>query len=125
MINYVIDKELRLVKARMTGSTTLVGLVTHISNLARDPDFDPSLNLIFEVAPDATFSILPVESEFRQLVKQWTSRRKGVKWAFWAPYGVTHAHMQFAIGTLDQNDVEMRLFEHEADALKWLSGAAP
>jgi hypothetical protein len=121
MINYTIDPQARLVRAHMSGVTTLVALATHISHLAKDPKFDPSYNLIFEVAQDATFSLLPVEEEFRQLLKHWTSRRKGVKWAFWSPFGVTHTHIQFALGLLDQKDVRMRLFEDEPSALKWLA----
>jgi len=121
MINYVIDRGLRLVKARMTGSTGLVGLVTHIANLAKDPEFDPSFNLIFEVDRDATFSILPVEPELRSLMKQWTGRRKGVKWAFWAPFGVAYAHLEFALSVLYKGDVRMCLFDNEEAALQWLN----
>ena len=120
MIDYVIDREQRLVKTRMTGSTTFDGLVTHLSNLARDPAFDRSFNLIFTVSPDATFSVLPVEEDLQQLIKQWATRRKGTKWAFWVPFGTAHVHMQFVLGLLVQNDVQIRLFDNEATALQWL-----
>jgi hypothetical protein len=122
MISYTIDSESGLVRARMAGATTLVSLVSHISNLAKDPQFNPSMNLIFEVEPEATFSLLPVEVEFRNLIKQWASRRKGARWAFWVPFGATYSHLQFAIGTLDQQDVQMRLFENEQSAIQWLVG---
>ena len=121
MINYVIDRDLRLVKAKMTGSTDLVGLVTHIANLARDPAFDPTFHLIFEVTRDATFSILPVEYELQKLLKQWTARRKGVKWAFWAPFGVAYTHLEFALSVLYKGDVWMNLFDNEEAALQWLN----
>jgi len=64
---------------------------------------------------------LPNELEFRKLLKRWADRRKGAKWAFWAPYGVTYTHMQFALGLLDQRSVQMRLFESEENALAWLA----
>lgn len=120
MIEYTIDECQKLVRARMSGTTTLVDVVIHIANLAKDPKFNPAYNLIFEVAQDASFVVLANEKEFRTLLKSWTQRRKGVKWAFWVPYGVTHAHMQFALGLLDQRDVEMRLFDSEHKALTWL-----
>jgi hypothetical protein len=67
-----------------------------------------------------------VETEFRHLLKQWMSRRKGAKWAFWAPFGVAYTHVQFALSLLDQTDVEMRLFKDEDSALRWLAaGGAP
>ncbi|MGB8356188.1 MAG: hypothetical protein WCD79_19985 [Chthoniobacteraceae bacterium] len=125
MIKYVIDREQRLVKARMSGATGLVGLVTHIANLAKDPAFDPSFNLLFEVAPDATFSILPIEAELQKLIKQWTTRRQGVKWAFWAPFGTAYAHLEFALGILYKGHVQMRLFDNEESAMNWLNETAP
>jgi len=125
MIEYTIDQDQKLVKARMSGTTTLVDLATHISSLAKNPKFDPAFNLIFEVSQDATFSILATETEFRTLLKEWTERRKGAKWAFWVPFGVTHTHMQFALGLLDQRNVRMRVFEDEKSALDWLAEADP
>ena len=101
----------------------MVDLATHLSSLGKNPQFDPSFNLIMEVAPDATFCILANESEFKDLLKGWATRRRGAKWAFWAPFGVAYTHMQFALGMLDKRDVSMRLFETEENALAWLAEA--
>jgi hypothetical protein len=125
VIDYAIDREHRLVKARMHDSTSFVDLVAHISSLAQNPGFNPAFDLIFEISPAATFAILPVEVEFVKLVKQWMEQRRGTKWAFVVPFGTAHAHMEYVLGRLVQTHVRLRLFETEKEALEWLAADTP
>ena len=123
MIQYGIDGAQRLISARMTGQISLVDLMIHISNLSKDPDCDPGFNLLFEVADDVTFAILPAEKEFETLIKEWMEHRKGIKWAFWAPMGVAYSHVQYAFETLNLKRPHARLFQNRHSALSWLVGA--
>ena len=122
MIQYRIDGAKLLVLARMTGSNTLVDLMIHITNVARDADYRPSCNLLFEVAGDVTFVIMPAEREFETLIREWMEHRKGVKWAFWAPMGVAYSQVQYALETLGLKSPHAQLFQDEHTARNWLSG---
>jgi len=120
MIEYGIDGTQRLITARMTGCISLIDLMAHIIAISRDHDCDPAFNLLFAVADDVTFAILPAEREFETLIKEWIEHRKGIKWAFWAPVGVAHSHVQYALEILHLKHSYVGLFQNEHTALNWL-----
>lgn len=104
----------------MSGHSSLVDLMIHITTVARDPDYDPTFNQLLEIAEDVTFTVLPVETEFELLIKEWLEHREGMKWAFWAPPGVAHAYMKYNLDLLSLKPPHACLFQNEETAMRWL-----
>ncbi|HTS19460.1 MAG TPA: STAS/SEC14 domain-containing protein [Verrucomicrobiae bacterium] len=125
MIEYTVDAAKRLIRVRMSGGNTTTDMVRHLSALANDPQFDPTFNALFYITDDARMQTTLFDTLLKRILEQWQQRRKGVKWAV-----VSASHIQLALTKLVTDSikfelVQLRLFDDEASALKWLDSGPP
>jgi hypothetical protein len=120
MIEYTIDTAQRLVRVRMSGANTPADLLRHVSDLSADPKFDATFNTLFWITEDATLQTTLFDSLLKTFLEQWQQRRKGVKWAV-----VSSSRIQLALAMLATDNVkfqfvQVRFFDDEDSAAKWL-----
>jgi hypothetical protein len=120
MIEYTIDTAQRLVRVRMSGANAPADLLRHVSDLSADPQFDATFNTLFCITEDATLQTTLFDSLLKTVLEQWQQRRKGVKWAV-----VSSSRIQLALAMLATDNVkfqfvQVRYFDDEDSAMKWL-----
>ncbi|HVM59557.1 MAG TPA: hypothetical protein VMV72_01720 [Verrucomicrobiae bacterium] len=125
MIEYTIDAARHLIRVRMSGANTPRDFLQHVSDLSGDPRFDATFNTLFHITQDARMQTTLYDTLLKTILEQWQQRRKGVKWAV-----VSSSHIQLALAKLVTDNVNFRLvqlrfFDDEASALKWLGSQAP
>ena len=125
MIEYTIDEAQRLIRVRMSGANTPNDLLRHVSDLSANPRFDATFNTLFYIAEDARLQTTLFDSLLKTVLEQWQQRRKGVKWAI-----VSSSKIQLALAKLVTDNikfqfVQLRFFDDEDGALKWLSSGTP
>lgn len=124
MLDYHIDSPRQLVVTRALGRVSVAEVATHIVRLMRDPSFKPELNALI-VAGDVNAVPGPVGvGALTPLVRAWSKRRAGVKWAFVLPNRATRDFVESAIEAARLSDVTTRCFVAETAALAWLEPAA-
>ena len=129
MLDYHIDVPRGIVITRAIGRVTLADLTTHLTRLMRDSAFRPELNaLIIAVNVDAVPNRVGVGA-ITPLVRAWSKRRAGVKWAFVLPNQATREFAESALNEARLTSVTARCFLSESSALAWLEpvtqGASP
>jgi hypothetical protein len=124
MIAYHVDSVRKIVVTRVSGRLTFGELAGHLHRLMRDPKFSPDYNALI-VAMDAAAVPPPTSvSAFTPLVRAWSVRRVGVKWAFVLPTKETRAFAESALNEVKLTTLTTRCFLSEAAALGWLEPAA-
>lgn len=123
MIEYTIDAVQRLIRVRISGANIPADLLRHVSDLGADPKFDPTFNCLFRITEDATMQTTLFDDLLKTILEQWQQRRKGVKWAV-----VSSSHIQLALAQLATDNVsfrfvQLRFFDDEDSAMKWLTSA--
>lgn len=127
MLDYHIDVARNLVITRAAGRVTVAEIAAHLSRLMRDPTFKPELNAMI-VAMDAAAVPGPVGvGAVTPLIRVWSKRRAGVKWAFVLPNKATRDFIESAVNEARLTALSARCFVSEASALAWLetTPAAP
>lgn len=125
MLDYHIDAARNLVITRALGRVSVAEVANHIIRLMRDPGFKPELNALIVVA-DVSAVPGPVGiGAVTPLVRAWSKRRAGVKWAFVLPNRQTRDFVESAIEAARLTDVSTRCFVSESAALAWLEPAPP
>ena len=128
MLDYHIDTARSVVVSRAVGRVTVAEVANHIIRLMRDPAFKPELNALI-VAGDVNAVPGPVGvGALTPLVRAWSKRRAGVKWAFVLPNRTTRDFVESAIEQARLTAVTTRCFVAESAALAWLEpapGSAP
>jgi hypothetical protein len=120
MIDYHIDVARRIVTTRVTGRLSLADLAGHLQRIVRDPKFSADFNALI-VAMDAT--AVPTDTSvalLAPLVRAWSLRRTGVKWAFVLPDATSKAQAESGLLRLKLTSVSTRCFRSENAALAWL-----
>ena len=125
MIAYHVDSARKIVITRVSGRFTFGELAGHLHRLMRDPKFSPSFNALI-VAMDVAAVPPPTSvSAFAPLVRAWSVRRAGVKWAFVLPTKETRAFAESALNEVKLTTLTSRCFLSEAAAMAWLDPVAP
>jgi hypothetical protein len=120
MLDYHIDASRGIVITRAIGRVTLADLTSHLTRLMRDPGFRPELNaLIIAASVEAVPSRIGVGA-ITPLVRAWSKRRAGVKWAFVLPSQVTREFAESALDEARLTSLTARCFLSESAALAWL-----
>lgn len=119
MLDYHIDAARNLVITRAAGRVTVGDVTTHIMRLMRDPAFKPELNAMIVAADVAAVPSAAGVSAITPLVRVWSRRRAGVKWAFVFPDKTSR---DFAEAALNEARLAVisRCFLSESAALNWL-----
>ena len=121
MIEYTIDAAQRLIRVRMSGANRPADLLQHFSNLTADPKFDATFNTLFRIGVDATLETTLFDDLLKTLLEQWQRRRKGVKWAVLSSSRIQLALAKLATDNVNFQFVQLRFFDDEDSAVKWLS----
>lgn len=120
MLDYHIDLSRNMVVTRASGRLTIGDLTNHLVRLMRDPAFKPELNaLVIANDVSAVPNSLGVGA-LTPLVRAWSKRRAGVKWAFVLPNRATLDFAESALGGLRLTALTWRCFLSEAHAASWL-----
>ncbi|MDO8542671.1 MAG: hypothetical protein Q7S40_19700 [Opitutaceae bacterium] len=123
MIDYHIDTARSIVITRAVGRVTISDLTGHFVRLMRDPAFKPELNALI-IATDESAVPTPVGvGALSPLVRAWSKRRTGVKWAFVLPNQATRDFAESALQQVRLTEVFARCFLSEGAALAWLEPA--
>ncbi len=123
MFAYYIDPVRRLAITRASGRLTAVSLADYLPKLFRDPKFDPSFDALI-VAMDVDAVPSPATAAMlAPLVRSWSARRSGVRWAFVLPNEETRHAAELALNQVRLTTVTTRCFLSEASALAWLEAA--
>ena len=121
MLDYHIDTARNLAVTRAIGRVSAAEVANHIVRLMRDPGFKPELNaLIIAADVDAVPGPMGVGA-ITPLVRAWSKRRAGVKWAFVLPNRATRDFVESAIEQARLTAVSTRCFLAESSALAWLT----
>ena len=120
MIEYTIDAAQRLIRVRMSGANTPTDLLLHVSDLSDDPAFDPTFNTLFCITEDATLQTTMFDRLLKTILEQWQQRRKGVKWAVVSSSQIQLALAKLATDNVNFQFVQVRFFDDEDSAVKWL-----
>src|SRR4051812_11656632 len=123
MIDYHIDTARRVVITRAVGRVSGPEVANHLVRLMHDPAFKPELNALI-VAGDVNTVPGPVGlGVLAPLVRAWSKRRAGVKWAFVLPDKNTRDMVESAVEQARLTAVTTRCFMSETAALAWLEPA--
>ena len=121
MLDYHIDAARGLVITRAVGRITLGDLTGHLTRLMRDPAFRPELNALI-IAADVSAVPGPVGvGAITPIVRAWSKRRAGVKWAFVLPDRTSKDFAESAIDEARLTALMARCFLSESAALEWLA----
>lgn len=124
MLAYHIDPARHIVTTRAAGRVTVADLTTHITRLMRDPAFSSDLNAMIIAADRAAVPGPVGVGAITPLVRAWSKRRAGVKWAFVLPDKASRDFAESALNEARLTAVTARCFLSEAAALAWLAPAA-
>jgi hypothetical protein len=125
MIEYTIDQPDRLIRVRMSGTTSSADLARHYSTVLDDPAYDASFNYLFRIDDDTGGPIL---GELPDAVLQMEAVAKlqhGTKWAVVMAPGLKRIMAEFFLLGVKLGSVQMRFFEDNRTALAWLDPSLP
>jgi hypothetical protein len=121
MIDYCVDVPRNLVVTRASGRLTVAEITNHLVRLMRDPAFKPELNSLI-VAGDIHAVPGPVGvGALTPLIRAWSKRRAGARWAFVLPNRTTRDFVEAALEQAKLAAVTTCCFLSEDSALAWLA----
>lgn len=125
MIDYHVDVVRRIVTTRVTGRISFSDFANHLQRILRDPKFHPEFNGLIVATTAAAIPSPTSVALIRPIVRVWSTRRAGVRWAFVLPDNDTKNFTESVLLDLKLTSVTTRCFTSESAALGWLeSGAA-
>lgn len=124
MIDYHVDVARRIVTTRVSGRISFSDFANHLQRILRDPKFHPDFNGLIVAATAAAVPSPTSIALIRPLVRVWSSRRAGVRWAFVLPDNDTRQFAESVLLDLRLTSVTTRCFTSESSALAWLESAA-
>jgi hypothetical protein len=120
MITHHIDPVRRIITTRVAGPLTVAGLSDYLPRLFRDPKFDASYNsLVVAMSADAVPSPA-IAALLAPLVKTWSARRSGCRWAFVLPDRASREAAEMRLAQVRVTAVVTRCFVSEVAAIAWL-----
>jgi hypothetical protein len=124
MIDFHVDPLRRIVTTRVMGRVSLTDFACHLQRILRDPKFSAEFNALI-IATDAT--AIPSSTSInvvQPLIKAWSYRRAGARWAFVLPTAETKTFAESMLLELRLTSVATRCFLSESAALAWLETVA-
>jgi hypothetical protein len=127
MIDYHVDTVRSIVITRASGKVTLADVGGYLVRLMRDPMFRPELNALIIAGDVSAVPMSDGVALIAPLVRAWSKRRAGVKWAFVLPDRTTRDFVESALEQVQLTAVSTRCFLSETTAIGWLgpTQAAP
>ena len=123
MLDYHIDPAGNLVVTRASGRLTIGEVTAHLVRLMRDPAFRPELNALIIATDVSAVPSATGVGALTPLVRAWSKRRAGVKWAFVLPNRATLDFAESALSEARLTALTARCFLSETTARAWLAPA--
>jgi hypothetical protein len=120
MIEYNIDRPDRLLRVRMSGSTTSADLARHYSRVLDDPAYDASFNIIFHIDDDAGGPILTEIPDAGLQMETLARLQHGTKWAVVMAPSFKRTVTEFLLMGVRLGSVQLRFFDDDEMAFAWL-----
>jgi len=124
MLDYHIDTARNIVITRASGRVSVPDVTAYFVRLMRAPDFKPELNALIVVGDVSSIPGPVGVGALTPLIRAWSKRRAGVKWAFVLPNKTSRDFIEAAIDQARLTAVSARAFLSEASALAWLEPAS-
>lgn len=124
MLDYHIDTPRELVITRALGRVTAADVTAHFVRLMRDPAFKPDMNALIIAADEQAVPNPVTVGALAPLIRAWSKRREGVKWAFVLPTRQTRDFAEAALEQVRLSAVTARCFFSESAALAWVAPPA-
>lgn len=124
MLDYYVDPNHRLITTRVASRVSLGDLANHLQQILRDPKFCSDFNALIVVLDAAAMPAASSVELMKPLVKAWSSRRAGAKWALVLPDQAARGFAESALAALKLTSVSARCFLSKAAAMAWLEEAA-
>jgi hypothetical protein len=121
MINYSLDPARKIATTRVEGPFSFAELANHLHCLLRDREFHADFDAIIIATNVAAIPPPAAIGTLAPLVRAWSSRRRGVRWAFVLPTRESLAFIERALGEVRLPDVSVQCFISEPEARRWLS----
>ncbi len=123
MLDYHIDTARKIVTTRANGRVSIPDVTAHFVRLMRDPNFKAELNALIVVGDVSSIPGPVGVGALTPLIRAWSKRRAGVKWAFVLPNKSSRDFVEGAIDQARLTALTARCFLSEASALAWLEPA--
>ncbi len=120
MIDYHIDVHRRIVTTRIAGRLTFSDLATHFQRLIRDSKFSADFAALIVATDEAAIPSSASVSAWAPMVRAWSKRRAGAKWAFVLPSQKARTFAESALHEVRLTSINARCFLAESAALAWL-----
>lgn len=120
MIAYHVDVNRRLATTRVSGKLTFSELANHLHHLIRDPKFSTDFDGLIIVGDEDSMPNPTTVKALGPLVRAWSKRRAGVRWAFVLPTANARTFAESALNEAKIMNVSARCFLSEGSALAWL-----
>jgi hypothetical protein len=125
MIAYHIDSHRRIVVTRVSGKLTFADLAGHLHQLIRDPKFSADFNALIVACDETAVPAAGTVSALAPMVRAWSKRRAGAKWAFVLPSATAKTFAESALHEIRLSSITSRCFLSETAAQAWLVPAPP
>jgi hypothetical protein len=120
MLEYHVDPARRIIVTRVTGRVSFGDFSEHLTRIFRDAQFNPEFNALIVAMDVAAVPAASSVSLMTPLVRAWSKRRAGARWAFVLPDAETCAFAETALAGLKLTAVTTKCFLAEAAAMAWL-----
>lgn len=121
MLAYHIDPSRRLAITRVSGALSAVRLADFLPKLFRDPKFDPTFDAMVVAMDVEAVPSRAAAAMLAPLVRSWSTRRSGARWAFVLPDEAARQAAEMAIAEVRLTAVTTHCFISEAAAAAWLA----
>jgi hypothetical protein len=121
MIDYHIDEARKLIITRGSGRLSFSDFEAYLQRLARDPKFSPDFNGLVVALDVAAMPNTEEVASLIPLIRDWSRRRTGVKWAIVLPDRASRDRAESALSRMKLTTVTARCFLSETAARAWLS----
>ena len=121
MIDYTIDQTNRLIRVWMSGTNRCSDLAAHYSRVLKDPQYDRTLDSLFQVDGETTGPVMTELPEVKTLIEMLAQCQGATKWAVVMPLGFKRTVVEFLLKGTNLRSVTMQFFATESDAIAWLN----
>jgi hypothetical protein len=121
MIDYQLDLPRRISTTRVTGRLRFAELANHFHRLLRDPEFRADFDALIVATDLAAVPPPSAVLTLGPLLRAWTSRRRGARWAVVLPTSESREFAEQALAAARLGEVSIRCFVSENEAFAWLA----
>jgi hypothetical protein len=125
MIDYHVDPERRVIVTRVAGRVSFGDFAEHLQRIFSDAQFKAEYNALIVALNIAAVPSAAAIELMKPLVRAWSRRRAGSRWAFVLPDPATQSFAEATLANLKLTAVTTACFASETAALGWLELPPP